>query len=49
MLKRLSKVVIIKVVVYKTKKNRMEKVYISLSIITKILELRYSTKLEKSF
>jgi hypothetical protein len=47
MLKRLSEVVV-KVVVYKTKKNRTEKVHVSLSVVTKILELRYYVKLEKS-
>jgi hypothetical protein len=47
MLKRLSKVVI-KVVIRKTKKNKTKKVYISLSIIIKILELKYYIKLKKS-
>jgi hypothetical protein len=47
MLKRLSKV-IIKVIVYKTKKNKTEEVYISLSVIIKILKLKYYIKPEKS-
>jgi ribosomal protein L5 len=47
MLKRLSKVVV-KVVVYKTKENKTEELYTSLSVVTKILELRYRAKSEKS-
>lgn len=47
MLKRLSEV-IIKVVVYKTKENKTEEVYISSSVIIKILKLKYYIKLEKS-
>jgi hypothetical protein len=47
MSKRLSEVVI-KVVVRKTKKNKTEKVHVSSSVVTKILELRYRAKLEKS-
>jgi len=48
MLKRLSEVVI-KVIICKTKKNGIEKVFASSSVVTKILELGYSAKLEKSF
>jgi hypothetical protein len=47
MLKRLSEVVV-EVVVCKTEKNGTEKVRASSSVVTKILELGYHAKLEKS-